>query len=384
MTSRAHQPYRLPVGELAVVVPDQGRRFTNAQRVDLAAAVLLHAGSYEGPAREMISLLEQRLGVNPAHRRALDTSPADVRAEIADKRRRMLDASREAATRPAQARDPEFVEKIAQAALSAHERRSRAEELRAAGAKKHRREIKVLLNQAREFDWKAEQIRDQELEQYRLYGAARDQILLAKLRGDDIDARDVETAEIAVDEYGARIIERRGSRRGLPALVISNHTRVTKLEGIRHALAAGYLRGVKGALPELRLVQIGEAYAAAYEIIEGEATHAGEGGGGFKPKAPLPRNIEAGETLADMREALSPRQRAVLDLVCGKNWRLRPAAASLGAGFSATKTALVSGLRAAEEGRIAARKRRASGGERPISQHVAEVNAILRRVAPGF
>lgn len=377
----AHQPYALPLGPLAVVVPNRGMTFSNVQRVDLAAAVLLQAGRYEGPAREMIARLEQRLGVNPAHREALATSPADVRARIsAEKRRRLLDANRQASRVEAPVRDPAFAATVAKAEGKLRDAQHDLDKLRAGDAKKNRKAIKRGENRIRDLAEKLSNLQALELETYALMGEAREPIIRAIQRGDTVQAKESETADFSRDEHGARIIHRTGEMRGLPSLVYSRGLRAKHLSGLEHARHAGYLSKIKGALPVDRLMQIGADYAAAYIVIAGQAKHAGEGGGGFKPKAPVPRQIEAGELLADMRKGLTARQRVALDLICGEDMRVREAATVAGAGAPATLRALVQGLRAAEESRLAAVKARQARGEAPVGARVAAANAALKRI----
>lgn len=376
----AHQPYALPLGPLAVVVPNRGMTLSNVQRVDLAAAVLLQAGRYEGPARAMIARLEQRLGVHVGHREALATSPEQLRARLAaEKRRRLLDANRQAARAEAPVRDPVFAHKVGKAEAKLRDAQQGLDQLRAGDPKKNRKAIKRGENRIRDLAKKLSTLQAVESEAYALMGEAREPLLRAMQRGETVQAKEAETADFALDDYGARIIHRTGPERGLPALVYSRGLRAKNLSGLEHARHAGYLTKIKGALPADRLMKIGSDYAAAYVVVAGQAKHAGEGGGGFKPKAPVPRQIEAGELLADMRSGLTPRQRDALDLICGQDMRVREAAAAVGAGAPATLRALVLGLRAAEAGRIAAVKRRQAAGEVPVGARVAAVNAVLKR-----
>lgn len=383
--SGAHQPYALPLGHLAVVVPNRGKRLTNVQRVDLAAVVLLQAACYESPAREMIARLEHRLGVHPAHREALATSPADVKARIsAEKRRRLLDANRQSARVEAPVRDPAFAATVAKAADKLRAAQRDLDQLRAGDVKKNRKAIKRGENRIRDLAEELSKLQAVELEAYTLMGEAREPILRAIQRGETVAAKEAETADFALDDYGARIINRTGPERGLPALVYSRGLRAKNLKGIDHAIASKYFakarKAWRGVPPDEVLKRTAERYGAAYIVIAGQAKHAGEGGGGFKPKAPVPRQIEAGELLADMREGLTPRQRQALDLICGEDMRVREAAAVAGAGVPATLRALVEGLRAAEESRAAAVKARQARGEEPVGPRVAAVNAVLRRL----
>jgi hypothetical protein len=125
-------------------------------------------------------------------------------------------------------------------------------------------------------------------------------------------------------------------------------TRILSRGGLFQAYEDGHMEPEHGPLSATDLYLAGKRYRDAYEIIEGMTT----GGGtpaGFGPKAPQMRVIEAGADLEAMRAAITPRQRAVLDLVCGKDRRLRTAAAELRRGFPSVRNSLRGGLRAVAE-----------------------------------
>jgi len=308
-------------------------------------------------------------------------TPEETRRRISEeKRRRLLDGNRHVASLDEPMRDHATVLELARLEGKLRDAEVEAESLRAIDAKRHRKEIKRLENKARGLADELAKLRSIERDAYAILGEAREPVLRALQRGDTIQAKEAETADFARDDHGARIINRGGPMRGLPALVYSRGLRAKNLTGIEHAFHAGHLRAIRGAMAEEHLLRIGQQYGAAYEIVEGLASHAGEGGGGFKPKAPLPRAIEAGETLADMRKGLDRRQRDVLDLVCGESLRAREAATQLHAGFPATIRALVGGLKAAETSRLAERERRESAGQMPIGAHVQAVSQMLRGV----
>lgn len=308
-------------------------------------------------------------------------TPEETRRRISEeKRRRLLDENRRASSLDEPMRDPATVLELARLESKLRDAEVEAESLRAIDAKRHRKEIKRLENKARGLADELTKLQEVERDAYAILGEAREPVLRAMQRGDTIQAKEAETADFARDEHGARIINRGGPMRGLPALVYSRGLRAKNLTGLDHAYHAGHLRGIKGAMAEDHLMRIGQDYGAAYEIVEGLASHAGEGGGGFKPKAPLPRAIEAGETLADMRKGLDRRQRDVLDLVCGEGLRAREAAYKLHAGFPATIRALVGGLKAAEMSRLAERERREQNGDMPIRLRVQAANQIMRGV----
>jgi hypothetical protein len=304
-----------------------------------------------------------------------------IRSRIsAEKRRQMLDGSRQAACVGSSLRAPDFVDAIASAEGKLQAAQKELEQLQGGNLKKNRKEIRRVENRVRGLAEKLAGIKGQEQLTYDILGEARDPLLRAIARGQTMQAREAETAEVKRDRFGAKVIHRRGEKRGQAVFKYDRAVRIKNLTGIEHALHSGHLRAIRGAMAEEHLVRIGEEYGAAYEIIEGLASRAGEGGGGFKPKAPLPRAIEAGETLADMRKGLNARQRKVLDLVCGESLRAREAATAMGAGFPATVRALVGGLKAAETSRLAERERREQNGAVPIGARVQMANAMLRGV----
>lgn len=308
-------------------------------------------------------------------------TPEETRRRISEeKRRRLLDGTRRVASLDEPMRDPATVLELARLENKLRDAEAEAASLRILDAKKHRKAIKRLENTMRGYADQLSQLQEVERDAYLILGEAREPVLRALQRGEVIQAKEAETADFARDEHGARIINRGGPMRGLPALVYSRGLRAKNLTGIEHAFHAGHLRAIRGVLAEEHLLRIGQEYGAAYEIVEGQATNAGEGGGGFKPKAPLPRAIEAGQTLADMRNGLDRRQRDVLDLVCGQSLRAREAATQMHAGFPATIRALVGGLKAAETSRLAERERREQNGEMPIGARVQMANVMLRGV----
>lgn len=291
--------------------------------------------------REWISRAETKLQVTPAHREQVAAREERVIESSADKRRRLIEENMLATRLNRPMRDETLVQAIEAKQAKAAEFRSRAEALRAGHPKKNRMAAKGLEASARKLDDQILSLRAQEARQLN-WGEAREAILRADQRGDMVHVKESVTAEFARDRFGARIIED-----GLPALVYSTATRAKRLSGIDHASAAGYLGGWRQAE---RLHSIGVDYRDAYIVIEGEASGRGEGGSGFGPKAPQPRILELGQRLADMRRGLNIRQRDVLDLVCGKDLRLREATALLRLGDPrTTQNALVSGLRAAAQ-----------------------------------
>lgn len=287
------------------------------------------------------------------------------------RRRRILEQSAQAARVGARPRDPETVAGID----------AKLTELAAAMSavptpvKNNRRAVKAGQAKVRKVERELDDLRAAELAQQQLYGVAAEPIIRARMRGEEVTAFEAETADFARDEHGAVIRHKRGSNRGLAVLVYDRGLRARRLTGIEHALGEGYL--ANGGNRADRLFRTGVSYREAYEIAEGQTSSGGEGGGGFGPKAPQPRLVEAGQALADMRKGLNPRQRRVLDLVCGQDMRLREAATQMGAGFPATVRALCGGLAAAADSMAAARERRADSGEGALGEKVRAATVML-------
>lgn len=245
----------------------------------------------------------------------------------AEKRRRLLQENRVRALN-APMRDPEFVQKIAQAEGKLRTAQKELEELRAGDPKRNRKLVRRAESRVLGLAEELAKLQNQERSLYLLYGEAREPIIRAGMRGEEVEAYEAETAEILRDEHGAKIIIRRGENRGLPRLKISVGLRAKKLTGLQRAYADGDLG--EGPVADLRR-ETGNDYGEAYEIIQGMTSTSGEGGGGFGPKGPQPRVIEAGQLLRDMRAHIRERQTAVLDLVCGKGMRVGEAASEMGA-----------------------------------------------------
>jgi hypothetical protein len=330
-----------------------------------------------------IGRLERTLGVNDDHRRAMEDRAFAAVESSADRRRRRLEEHRRAASLRAPMQDEQLVLQIAEKAAAAAALRTQAAALRDENSKRNRRAAKVLESKAKALDDEAAARRARDAHQIESWGAAREPILWAERRGEMVHVRESETAEVARDRFGARIVHADGEMAGLPALVYSRGARAKKLTGIEHAFAAGYLGDLETEMPRAeRLREMGIDYRDVYEIAEGRTGRSGEGGGGGGgPKAPQPRLVEAGEDLADMRRGLTTRQRNVLDLVCGQDFRGREAAAKLGASWPATRSALCSGLIAARAALVAGRKRRDDSEDMSVGLKVQLVTQELRKRA---
>jgi hypothetical protein len=358
-------PAMMDFGAFSLTSPDGKHRIAPGVWPDVALALV---APREVQARLVVEIDE-----------ALASHAEAVREASAARRRRILDQGAHVARLAALEREPATQEALDAKAAQAARHLVRADELETLNPKKNRQAIKTLRANARKLGDEIAVLMGAELRQIQEWGEARGPILRAEARGETVHVRQAETAEVATDEYGARIIEQAGPHRGLPALVYSRGARAKKLVGIEHAYQAGYLRGLRGAPPAEALRQIGNDYGAAYQIAEGQTTNAGSegGGGGFGPKSPQPRVVEAGEALAIMRKALSPRQRKVVDLVCGQDARVREAAAEIGSELPATKRLLITGLSAAREAMRAAREEGRLG---QAAARVVAATLVLRRV----
>lgn len=366
------QPEIMRLGAEVVINP-AGNRVPADVWADLATLILLEPEP--SLCRVWVGRIEDKLGVNDQHRQAVAMREERAVESSADKRRRLLDESRRASMLGQPMPDHTLAGAIEQRVTKAAAKRARAAALREEHPKKNRTTAKKLEREADKLDEEVLKLRAQEA-RHANWGEAREPILMADLRGDALEVKESVTADFALDRYGARIIED-----GLPALVYSTGTRAKRLTGIEHAYAAEYLVG--GRLRSDTLLRIGQDYREAYIIAEGQSSAGGgEGGGGFGPKAPQPRLVEAGQELDDMRSMLTGRQRSVLDQICGRDARAReiPEAASGGNSLLAVCRALREGLFAAAEGRkVAAARRKELGGE-SVGARVRAASRVLGRM----
>lgn len=381
-----HSPALMMFGAMPVISPTGTHRIRADLWPELAIAVLMDPE----PELQAVWLgnLERKLGVTEDHRATL-AERAIGAAETAEQRRLREEGDRRrAAAIGAPLRDPYFVAAVSEKHEEAAHAWADVEEARAVAVKKaDRRRVKGLEAIARRVERELDELRQQELAQAQLYGVASDQIIMARMRGEEVIAVEVETAEIARDEHGARIVHKRGTKKGLPVLVYDRGLRAKKLAGLEHAFVSGYLDGGRGASHPERLKGTGEAYGEAYEIDEGQRSGGGAmeggGGGGFGPKGPQFRIVDAGFMLDEMRKGMGRRERRVLDLVCGQHMRAREAATIMGAGFPATVRALRAGLKlAGENWRAALHRRKELGGE-SASDQVRAAHEVLSRMRAG-
>jgi len=281
-----------------------------------------------------------------------DSTPAETSEE---KRRRLLEENRVRALN-APLRDPGFVLKIAQAEGKLLTAQAELEKLRAGDVKKNRKAIKRAENQVRGLSEKLAEIKGREQFVYDLLGPAREPLIRAVGRGEILQAHEAETAEIKRDDYGAKVVHRSGKNRGIAIFMYSRAVRVKKLTGVQHAFAAGHL----GDGPDAdRRLAVGQHYGEVFEVVQGMTSSGGEGGGGYGPKGPQPRVIEAGQDYRDFTAGITERQKDALDHICGRSMRLGQAAVAMGADPRTVRRLLVSGLDAAGRSLVAERARRA-------------------------
>lgn len=267
----------------------------------------------------------------------------------------------------AQIRDPDIVAFIQAEAIKVADLEEEIAQLEASASRKALRRAKLLKVEVRAARRRIEHARDVEVRRDALMGEARDPLIRAKHRGELVAVQEVETAEIARDEHGARIINRRGSGRGLPALVYSRHNRARLLGGIQHAHAQGYLDNPRSGRGGDALLQVGEQYEQAVadanplKAVDPEAS-----GGGSGPRGPQMKAIQASEWLKIARRGLSARELRVLDLICGEGHHAARAARLAGFGFQATLRALRGGLATAAANHLAA----IANGHQPVARQL--------------
>jgi hypothetical protein len=379
---RREDPELMLIGAARLIAPKGTSRLSASVWAGIAACTLLD------PAPDLlenwVARLETELKVTDAHRQAMADRAVAAMESSADRRRRKLEEARRASRLQLPVRDEALSTEIEGKISAAVAARSEAEGLRAFAAlpgkqgKETRRAIKRLEQTAKNLDDQVLKLREQARAQD-AWGEAKASILLARARGEDVDVGEAETAEPALDENGARLIDK-----GRAVMIYGREIRARKLTGIDHALAEGSLGAVEGEEAD-RLYRIGLTYQEVYAIAEGQSTRGSgaEGGGGSGgPPAPQPRQMEAALKLLTMRRHLSERQRRVLDLVCGQQLKVREATVvyrdskGRGAGFPATERALVLGLKVAAQalaasemsGSIQLRVRKVMAAHRVISK----------------
>lgn len=244
-------------------------------------------------------------------------------------------------------RDPDIVSFIQGQAEIIANLQAEVDALEAKGGLKPLRRAKLLRREIKAAEAKIANAREIEAQRDVQMGEGAETLKRAKLRGVEVQVREVERAAFALNEHGGRIINRAGPNRGLPALVYERGASIRTLAGIEHAFARGYLDHARTGAGGEALLQIGQAYAEAYgksDPLKAVDPSQVGGGGGFGPRGPQVAACEASEWLLIARQALSPREREALDLICGEGWTVSQVRHERKRGHGATIRALRSGL----------------------------------------
>lgn len=275
-----------------------------------------------------------------------------IRAAIRDQRRRKLDANREAARMP---KPPEVNENVRSWVRLAQGELDKARALAFTNPKKNRTKIQQHEATAKRLLCRAEEHARDEADRLWIEGALAETQVQAELRGQ----------AVAVSKTG-------------PATT-------TEKTGLEDAKAKGYLEAEHGPDRSEDLYRTGVRYREAYEIARGQTTSKGDGGGGFGPKGPQLRIVEAGEDLATMRSALTMKEAAVLDSICGEGLGLFQTTIRCRMGTPAVRRALRGGLTLAMEALQARRKRRQDSPEDITSaERVKGASDAVDRAAKGL
>ncbi len=234
-------------------------------------------------------------------------------------------------------RDPDIVRFIQAKAEIIANLQAEVDALEAKGGLKPLRRAKLLRREIKAAEAKIANAREIEAQRDVLMGEGADTLKRSKLRGEEVEVREVERAAFALNEHGGRIINRAGPNRGLPALVYERGASIRTLTGIRHAFARGHLDNPRTKAGGDGLCQIGEAYeamvAAAIPLkaVNPEAC----GGGGSGPRGPQQAAVEASEWLEIARHGgkhgapLTGKQLHMVDEVCGQGFNVWQAAQSM-------------------------------------------------------
>lgn len=234
-------------------------------------------------------------------------------------------------------RDPDIVSFIQGQAEIIANLQAEVDALEAKGGLKPLRRAKLLRREIKAAEAKIANAREIEAQRDVQMGEGAETLKRAKLRGVEVQVREVERAAFALNEHGGRIINRAGPNRGLPALVYERGASIRTLTGIRHAFARGHLDNPRTKAGGDGLCQIGEAYeamvAAAIPLkaVNPEAC----GGGGSGPRGPQQAAVEASEWLEIARHGgkhgapLTGKQLHMVDEVCGQGFNVWQAAQSM-------------------------------------------------------
>ncbi len=246
-------------------------------------------------------------------------------------------------------RDPDIVAFIQGQAEVITDLRAQIDELEAGGSLKAKRRAKALRALIAVAETEIAKARRLEAERDALMGEGRDTLIRAKLRGEEVEVREVERASFALNEHGGRIINRAGPNRGLPALRFERGASLKLLMGVEHAFEMGYLDNPRTKRGGEALKKIGEDYQKEYAKTNPlKAVDPSQvGGAGFGPRGPQVAACEASEWLKIARRGLSDRQVEVLDLICGQGWKVSQVHHKRKWGHKSTVDALRDGLHAA-------------------------------------
>lgn len=186
--------------------------------------------------------------------------------------------------------------------------------------------------------------------------ATAETLTLDKVRGDESEEEDTEVPEWVRDPESGGLLK---GDDGLPVLRVERAT--TRRALSRSGLDLAFVRGDlgEGTQTPMRLREIGRRYAAAYEAAAARLTpEANEVRGTGVPEPQL-STLMAWLDLAIMRgerelegvelRRLSPKQRGVLDRVCGLGLTIGASAREMRAGVPSVRRALRAGLETAGE-----------------------------------
>lgn len=251
-----------------------------------------------------------------------------IRAAIREtKRRQMLERNRRASAQ--RVKPPEVSDEVRTKTRLADEAMQKANALAEADEKGNRAAIKRHRNDARRLYRAARAIAESEADKRWAEAAMQESLSLASARGELVVQEEVDGHKV---------------------------TRTWRGNGLEDALHKGYLTADHGPDRTNELYTTGLRYRQAFEIAQGQTTSRGEGSGGFGPKGPQVRIVEAGALLAKMREGLSTKELRVLDAICGEGLGLFQATKRLHLGVLAGRRCLRGGLTTAADTLKAMRK----------------------------
>lgn len=360
----AQQPVTMNIGGFAVVAPTARTRLSASHWARLSQAVLLEGEGRLDGANRLIAEVEERLGVNDAHRRALihgvDAERYSIRLANATRERAELDRAR-VLNDPLE--PPPIPSAVTSKLADARKAEAAAEALRKADPRKNRLEIKAHLTTAKLARRAAQLLQDEAAEKAWSQNAAKETAALALARGEEIEQEITEVFDWLRDEDGA-LVRDHSSQTAILQTQRAAVLRPTTHDGLLHALCNGDLDDDKERLVSaVRLYQVGERYRAAFEVAEGlrtgdkqEIRAPSSAPGGLQEKG-----VEARDTLAVMRNGLPVRDvmgqrtslhthpmdwrtQKILDEVCGRKRTAAAAAKGLGMDHRTAKKRLRRGL----------------------------------------